>query len=291
MENDKVQLENDKVQLENYKDNLDIVLLDDGLNKLKQEEEDKIRNKPYYLKNEDELFQKWLSKHLKNEDLDALKYSSAIIFDKRNYCQYYCSLIKKKHLFLFSLIYQKKYNILSLKLSFLLLSFSVYYTINGFFLNQKIISEIYIENEAFNFIVQMPVIGYSTLISGFIIMLLKWFFSYEKHFIFLKEQKCLKYATEQSIDVIKCIRYKIIAFIIVDFALLLFFWYYLSCFCAVLYNIQIILLLDTLISFGFSLIYPFALSLIPALLRIYALREKDQGCMFKTSQLLEVILN
>ena len=148
---------------------------------------------------EDELFQKWLDKNLRDEELDILQYPYAIIFDKRKYCQYYCSLLKKKHLLLFCLIYQKEYNMLSLKLSLLLLSFSVHYTINGFFLNHKIINKIYIDNVAFNFIVQMPVIGYSTLVSGFIIMLLKWFFSYERYFLTIKNQKNWIDATEQSI--------------------------------------------------------------------------------------------
>ena len=56
-----------------------------------------------------------------------------------------------------------------------------------------------------------------------------------------------------------------------------FFWYFVSCFCAVYKNTQIILIKDTLISFGLSMIYPFGLNLLPGILRIPALKDTNKN--------------
>jgi hypothetical protein len=57
---------------------------------------------------------------------------------------------------------------------------------------------------------------------------------------------------------------------------MIFFWYLVTSFCAVYKNTQIILLEDLLFSFIFNLIYPFGLYLIPAALRIIALKDKKK---------------
>ena len=61
---------------------------------------------------------------------------------------------------------------------------------------------------------------------------------------------------------------------------MLFFWYFISCFCAVYKNTQIILIKDTLISFGLSMLYPFGLNLFPGIFRIPALRAKNKNMKY-----------
>ena len=72
---------------------------------------------------------------------------------------------------------------------------------------------------------------------------------------------------------------------------MLFFWYFISCFCAVYSNTQLILISDTLISFGISMLYPFGLNLFPGMFRISALqaKNKDKICLYKFSELLALI--
>ena len=50
---------------------------------------------------------------LTDGELNRLEYNKAIMMDKRTYCQYYLSLLKKKHLILFSFIPTNDYNILN----------------------------------------------------------------------------------------------------------------------------------------------------------------------------------
>ena len=75
-------------------------------------------------------------------------------------------------------------------------------------------------------------------------------------------------------NLIKFLFYKFITFFIISFILLLFFWYYISCFCSIYINTQIHLITDTIISFGLSMVYPLLIYLLASILRIFALRGR-----------------
>ena len=137
---------------------------------------------------------------------------------------------------------------------------------------------------------RIPSIGYSALISSFIIMLLKMLLSYENIIASIKMEKNSKSAIIYSEYAKKCIQAKYIIFIIFNFLLLFFFWYYISCFCAVYKNFQMLLIQHTIASFGSSMIYPFILNLLPGLFRIPALRLKYCCCLYVTSRILAIIL-
>ena len=51
-----------------------------------------------------------------------------------------------------------------------------------------------------------------------------------------------------------------------------FYWYTITCFCAVYNNTQNAFIKDSFSSFGLGLLYPFVLYLFPSALRIIALR-------------------
>ena len=84
----------------------------------------------------------------------------------------------------------------------------------------------------------------------------------------------------------------VIKYIIVFILIFLFsflFWYYISCFCAVYKNTQIYLLKDTLISFGITLLYPFALNILPGILRIPSLKNTNHECIYRFSKIIQLI--
>ncbi len=66
---------------------------------------------------------------------------------------------------------------------------------------------------------------------------------------------------------------------------MLFFGYFISCFCAVYFNTQVTLITDTAMSILISMIYPFLICLLPGLFRIPALAaaKKDKECLYKLS--------
>ena len=97
--------------------------------------------------------------------------------------------------------------------------------------------------------------------------------------------------TNYSKKIKTCITIKFIIFFILNISFLLFFWYFITCFCAVYKNTQMILIKDTLVSFALSMLYPFGINLLPGMLRIPALRaqKKDKKCLYKTSTIVALI--
>ena len=228
---------------------------------------------------------------LNDEEMNSLKYLKAVKLDKRTYCQYYFSLLKKKHLILFTFLPTNDYNIVLLKIALFIVSFSLFLNINAFFFDDKSMHKIYKNNGVFNIIYQIPQILYSSIISSIINILLKNLSLSEKDILKIKKEKDMDKAVEKSKSIEKCIKIKFIFFFIISLILMLFFWYFISCFCAVYNNTQIILFKDTLISFGLSMIYPFGINLFPGIFRIPALKAQkhDRKCMYIFSQYLALI--
>ena len=154
---------------------------------------------------------------------------------------------------------------MSIKISLLLLSFSLYFTINGFFFCDETMNIINEDKGVYNIIYQIPQILYSTVISAVINMILKKLSLSEKQILSIKMEKDYLLAQKRSNSIKRCLKIKLALFFILSLILMLFFWYFISCFCAVYKNTQIILINDTLVSFALSMLYPFGLNLFPGM--------------------------
>ena len=169
------------------------------------------------------------------------------------------------------------YNLQYIKIMLFLLSFSLYFNINGFFFGDETMHDIYISYGFVNYVKQIASIIYSSVIPSIIYIILKLLSLSERDVLALKHQK------EEDLIFLKrakkirnCMKIKFTIFFIISFLFLFFFWYFISCFCGVYKNNQKILIIDALISFGLSMIYPFGLNLLPGMLRIPALRAKKK---------------
>jgi len=69
---------------------------------------------------------------------------------------------------------------------------------------------------------------------------------------------------------------------------MIFFWYFISIFCTIYENTQIILFKDSSLSFLSSMFYPFVLYLLPSTLRIISLRsiKKNKKILYKISNFI-----
>jgi len=220
-------------------------------------------------------------------ELNTLSYKEALEIDKRTYFQYYISLLRTKHSFIFTFITKNDYNSFIIKMCLFYFGFALNLTVNVFFFNDSTMHKIYEDNGKFNFTYQIPQIIYSTIISSLINFAIRYFSLSEKDLLKIKRAK--KKRIMKFGKLIKCLRIKFSIFFIFSFIFLFFFWFYLSCFCSVYINTQRHAINDALISFGFSLLYPFLLNLIPGIFRIASLKSpnKPKNCMYKISQLLE----
>ena len=116
-----------------------------------------------------------------------LTYELALKYDKRTFCEYYLSLLRTKHILIFSFYYKKDYNSRIIKIDLFFTSFAIYYTVNAFFFNDKTIHKIYV-NE-FDFIYQLPQIIYSSIISSVLNIILKLLALSEGDIIKFKKNK------------------------------------------------------------------------------------------------------
>ena len=226
---------------------------------------------------------------LNDYELNSSSYEDAIKYDHRTYFEYYLSLIRTKHMIIFTFYTYNDYNPRIIKISLFFFSFGLFYIVNALFFNDSTMHQIYEDHGVFNFIFQIPQIIYSTIISVVIRTILSLLSSSEKNIIEIKNQKTLEEAKNTAKKKQKCLLIKFILFFIISFSFLAFSWYYISCFCAVFKNTQLYLIKDTAISFGTSLFYPFVINLIPGFFRIHSLKNGKKKCLYRISKIIQLI--
>ena len=125
--------------------------------------------------------------YINDYEINNLKYEDALIIDKRNFFQYYFSLLKMNHILVFTFYTKNDYNSRKIKIILFLFSFSLYFTINTLFINDPSLHKKYEDEGKFNFVYQLPTILYSTLISSLINIIIKYLSLTEKDLLNLKK--------------------------------------------------------------------------------------------------------
>ena len=285
---------NKNIILPNKVDNQNEILIISNIsnNSIKIEKEKQITNNSILTSNKNYLKYKEILRYTDNE-LNSFSYEKALNHDKRTYIQYYLSLLKTQHLLIFSFYYKNRdYNSQIIKIFLFFFFFGLHMMINALFFNDNTMHKIYVDKGSFNFIYQISQIIYSSIISIIITTLIKFLALTEKIILKIKNLKKIKLLKTEVIKAKNILKVKFIVFFICSFLLLIFFLYYISCFCGIYENTQIHLIKDSVISFGLSLIYPFILFLIPGIFRIPALhsKEKDKEYLYKLSKLIQDLL-
>ena len=92
---------------------------------------------------------------------------------------------------------------------------------------------------------------------------------------------------DKIFSILKCVRIKLFIFYIATFLILLFYWYFVSAFCAVYPNTQKLYLVYCLISFAIYNIIPFIVYAITTLFRVTAMKDnkrKKSNCIYLAGQ-------
>ena len=241
--------------------------------------------------NDKELYKMFLKRNeYSHIELNELPYKKAIKNDKRTYWEYYKSLILTKHPLFFSFLPAFDYNSYTIKIFLFFFSFALNFAVNALFFNDATMHQICEDKGSFNFIYHIPQILLSSLISGIIDTFIQFLALTNSTLIDVKEK-----GNKQNIDVMfngakSNIKIKTAFFFVISFILLGFFWFYLGCFCFVYKNTQIHLIKDTVISLASSMIYPFAIYLLPGIFRLTALKnkKKDKELMYKFSKVFHI---
>ena len=204
---------------------------------------------------------------------------------------YYISLLRTNHDISFTFFYNEDYNSKIIKIDLFAFSLTLSFAMNAIFFNDETMHKIYEDEGSFNLIYNLPQIIYSSIISGVLLYFLKLLALSEDLILKFKSNKSTEQLNAREKSLKKCIKIKLIFYFILSTFFLLFFWYYISMFCAIYVNTQIHLIKDTLISFIMSYISPVFIYLIPGLFRIPALSKhrKKRTWLYNISKLLQML--
>ena len=224
----------------------------------------------------------------KEFEINSLNYKEAIKIDHRNFYEYYISLLKYNHPLFFSFGSYDDYNSKIIKIFLFFFSFSSDLTINALFFNDNTMHKIYQDKGEFDFMYHLPQIIYSTLISYIIDILVKFFALTQNYIVQLKNIKTKNDLQHKRKRILHIIKIRMTLFFIIALLILIFFLYYISCFCGIYINAQRHLIKDSLYSLLSSFLISFAYNTIPASFRILALSvaKPKRECLYNLSVLL-----
>ena len=212
------------------------------------------------------------NKNLDNFELNNLIFYEACELDKRTFCTTYLSVLMREHIALVTFAAWKDYNLFYVKIEKFFIIFCTEMTMNGLFFVHESMHKKYTTGEDFTFVQKIPQLLFTLLVSHAIEVLLCFLCMTDVH---VYEIKALpvndRNNGEKIMNILDKIRRKLVAFFVVTFLLGLFYWYFISAFCAVYQNTQKIFIRDTFISFAISLIDPFFIYGFTCLLRFISL--------------------
>ena len=136
------------------------------MNKTKNINMNKHLNKKYKNNQNQKLLiqkNKEIDKIIKNNnytdsEMNSLNYDEAKKLDKRNYCQYYMSLLRTNHILIFSFCQNKDYNSKIIKIYIFFLTFTINYLISAMFYSDDTMHKIYEDKGNFDFTYQLPLL-------------------------------------------------------------------------------------------------------------------------------------
>ena len=102
------------------------------------------------------LMDKIRKNYYNDYEMNSLNYNRALEIDKRTYLEYYFSLLREKHLVIFTFYTNNDYNSRIIKICLFLFSFALYYTTNGLFFSDSSMHRIYVDNGSYNLLYQLP---------------------------------------------------------------------------------------------------------------------------------------
>ena len=184
---------------------------------------DKINRKPEESIDENIIISKILEKNA--FELNSLEYEEGRKLDHRNFIEYYISLLKYNHPFMFSFSPFNDYNSKIIKIFLFFFCFSLDLTVNALFFTDDTMHKIYQDKGKFNFLYQIPQILYSTLISRFIDSLIKNFALTQDNIVELKQEKELDDLETKHKKLLQILKIKFILYFAFTFITLMFFWY------------------------------------------------------------------
>ena len=225
--------------------------------------------------------EKCYSKIIPSKDyLDDFEFEEAIRYDTRSFCFcYYLSLLTKQCI-LSTFVYKSPFELKVMRIIMFIFSYSMDFAFNALFYMESMISERYHYEGKLGILFNLQNTIFSTLASTLVSIILSAILnclSNSKDKInSAKTAKEVKKEKRKQLfkRILKILRIKIIFFIVIEGILMLFFWYYVSCFCAVFRGSQMSWLQGGITSLIIGMLLPFPISFGIVLMRYLSMKKK-----------------
>ena len=213
-----------------------------------------------------------------SDELNELPFKRALKYDNRGFCKYYWNILMFSHIILNVFFRHNDYNLFSVKLGLLFMTFPINLTFNIFFYTNKSMKLSYIRSmdDISNFWSNIANTVYSSLLSTTLLIILKFICLTHNSVRVLRKIKDVNKARKKSVCVLRCIKIRVTIYYLLSFAFVGCFGFYVLCFCAVFENTQKELVKSTLTSWLISLLYPFGICLVTSIVRKLAFKCRSR---------------
>ena len=228
-----------------------------------------------------------------NYNLNNYNYEEAIKYEKRSYPRIFFIFLMNAEKILNTFVYKQPLELKPLRICIFLFNISCDIAFNAFFYLADNISEKYHYKGSNQFLFSLTnnlTISIASAVIGFILI---FFFqnlvqSTDKiKKLFKDEEDLMKKDKEYKVDnpkkkeietkiinILKCLKLKIIIFFVLELIFMLFFLYYITAFCHVYKSTQISWMYDILITYGFSFLVSLGISFIFSITYFIAYKYK-----------------
>ena len=209
-----------------------------------------------------------------DQEFNEMDYKDALKKDKRSFIRIYWGYLLENHIILNTFFADKYLDLTIIKISFLIYTNAISFFLNAFFYTDEYISNVYHNNGVLDFFSSLPKSIYSVIVTMIGGNLLRMLSSSKNQLTkIIKERDGKKEYLYLMDKELRKLKYKLIIYFIVLFIFLIFFLYYVSAFCAVYQNSQLLWFYGCLESLAMDIATPFVVCIIFASCRFLALSK------------------
>ena len=231
--------------------------------------------------------------------LNNYTYEEAILYEKRSFFRLYYIYLLSKEDILNTFFFKIPFQLEQLRICMFIFNYSVDIALNAFFYLSDNISDRYHYTGAnkvlFTLLNNLTITLISTIVTILLISFLDSLIQSNDQIqsVFEDEEESLKNKQGYEVNeerkekiektikkIIKCLKLKIAIFFIVEYIIMLFFWYYVTSFCHVYHNTQTSWLIDCIVSFLCSILYNGIFALAFTIIYIISIKWR-QKWMYK----------
>ena len=224
-----------------------------------------------------------------DDELNSMELYDALLFDKRSFCEFYWQQIQEKQNIIRTFFNRSPFESFPIKIMIFIFEIALFFALNGIFYSLSYISERFYNVKGgfmFFFKNQIYRIIYATMCAEVINFLINFLTgSKDKIELLIKREKNNDTFRIEVVKVLKNMKRKYLIFIILNYIVIIFFWYFLSTFCNVYHNSQLDWFYGSLITFAVIEILPFIFCLFISAMRFLGLKCKMEGA-YRLSQCL-----